>query len=274
MGGRSTSPHGERKVQLRRIAIIGTALGVMLAMAAVAIAQAPVVVTITTAKLTPNSAGTPKKPKNGSAEVEFTVNRESNVTADRIEFFLPSNMKLSGKGFKYCPASKINAERTTKNCPAGSKVGTGAATAYAGNTRIDYAITIYAGSEKEIAMNLAGNVTVPALRGIISPGGSPYGQKITVDIPDEVQKPIPNLYSAITYVKAKLGPATGKTKVTKRVRRNGRLVRRKVTVPTYFVGTTGCPSDKTHDFEVRLRFVPNPNPPAQGDAAAKATGAC
>jgi hypothetical protein len=255
---------------LRRIATLSTALAVMFALVATAVAQAPVDLQITTAKLTPNSAGTAKKPRNGSALVEFTVNRESNVTADQIVFNLPQKMKLSGKGFKYCPASKINAEGT-KACPDGSKVGSGLATAYAGSTRIDYTITIYAGSVNEIAMNLAGNVSVPALRGIISSAGAPYGQKITVDIPQQVQQPIGGLYSAITYVKAQLGPATGKPSyVYKRIRGK----RTRVKVPHYFLGTTGCETDKTHDFGVRLHFVPNPNPPQSADAEKKTTGPC
>jgi hypothetical protein len=244
----------------------------MLALAAVAIAQAPVVTTIT-GKVTPTSGGTKKKPKNASVEVAVTVNRESNVTADQIVFMIPQTIKLSGKGFKYCPATKINAEGT-KSCPAGSKVGTGSAVAYAGSTRIDYAITIYAGSPNEIAMYLAGNVSVPALRGIISSAGAPYGQKITVDIPPQVQQPIGGLYSAITSVSAKLGPATGKTTVTKKVRVKGKLRKRKVKVTTYFAGLMGCPTDKTHDYAVRLHYVPNPNPPASETSEAKATGPC
>ena len=90
--------------------------------------------------MTPASGGTKKKPKNGSANVSFTVNREANVTADQIVFLLPQNFKLSGMGFKYCPASKINDGGTIDDCPKGSKVGTGSAVAYAGSTRIDYVI--------------------------------------------------------------------------------------------------------------------------------------
>jgi hypothetical protein len=263
---------------LKRLAITGLALAVTLAVAAVAVAQyALPVLNITEAKVTPASGGTKKKPKNATVNVAFTVNRESNSTADQIVFNLPANIKLSGKGFKYCPATKINspgADGGVKNCPVKSKVGTGTAVAYAGNTRIDYAITIFAGSANEIAMNLAGNVTVPALRGIISAAGAPYGQKITIDIPKQVQQPIGNLYSAITSVSAKIGPATGKVTATKKVRRNGKLVKKKYKKTVYFAGLTGCPTDKSHDLGVRLRFVPNPNPPAQGGVEAKVTGPC
>jgi hypothetical protein len=263
---------------LKRLAIIGLALAATLAVAAVAVAQYVLpVLTITEAKITPTSGGSKKKPKNATANVSFTVNRESNSTADQIVFNLPANLVLSGKGLKYCPASKINspgADGGVKNCPAKSKVGTGSAVAYAGNTRIDYTITIFAGSKNEIAMNLAGNVTVPALRGVISAAGAPYGQKITIDIPPQVQRPIAGLYSAITEVKAKLGPATGKVTATKKVRVKGKLKKKKFKKTVFFASLTGCPKDKTHDFGVRLHFVPNPNPPQQGNVEARTTGPC
>jgi hypothetical protein len=258
------------------------AIAAMLAVAAVAIAQTPApVLTITEARVNPASGGTPKKPRNATLYTSFTVNRESNVTADQIVFLLPQHIRLSGRGFKYCPATKINAEGT-KSCPDGSKVGTGSAVAYAGSTRIDYAITIYAGSPTEIAMNLAGNVSVPALRGIISDGGETdaggglrFGKKITIDIPKQVQQPIGGLYSAITEVKAKLGPASGKVWARKWVRRNGKRVRVRYRKTVYFASLTGCPkTDKTHDYGVRLRYVPNPNPPVQGSSEAYIEGAC
>ena len=266
----------------KKLALIGLAISVTLIAAAVAIAQVAPQLTITEAKLTPASGGTAKKPKNGSANVSFTVNRDANVTADQIVFLLPKNFKLSGDGFKYCPASKINNGGTIDDCPTGSKVGSGSAVAYAGSTRIDYVISIFAASKNSIMMYLDGNVTVPALEGIISKAGSTdagggltFGQKITIDIPEQVQKPIPGLYSAITEVKAKLGPATGKKKVTKKVRVRGKLVKKRVTVKTFFAGVNGCPSDdKTHDFGVRLRYVPNPNPPSQGGSEAYVEGSC
>jgi hypothetical protein len=264
---------------LKKIQIVGLAVVALLVAAAVAVAQsAPPTLTITESHITPSAGGSKKKPKNASAGISFAVNRESNSTADRIVFNLPTNLKLSGTGFKYCPASKINSpdpnEGGVANCPKGSKVGSGSAVAYAGSTRIDYTITIFAASKNEIAMNLAGNVTVPALQGIVSDAGSPFGQKITIDIPKQVQQPIGGLYSAITEVHAKIGPATGHKKVTKKVKRHGKTVKKKVTVPTYFASRTGCTTDKLQHYGVELRFVPNPNPPAQGGVEQTATEAC
>jgi hypothetical protein len=262
---------------LRKFTVIGLALAAMLVAAAVAIAQVAPVINITEAKLTPTSGGSKKNPKNGTANVSFTVNRESNSTADQIVFNLPENLKLDGTGLKYCPASKINDPGPTggvSNCPEKSKVGSGTAVAYAGNTRIDYNITIFAGSKNEIAMYLAGNVTVPALRGLITDAGEPYGQKITVIIPEQVQRPIAGLYSAITEVHAKLGPATGKKKITVTVKKNGKKVKKKKTVTTYFANRTGCPKTKTQAFGVQIHNVPNPNPPTQENVEATTTAPC
>lgn len=251
---------------MRKFVIFGLAAAALLAVTAVAVAQYTLPKTVLTAKVTPTNAGTKKKPKNGTINMAFTVNKESNSTADQIVFLLPKNTKVSGKGFRYCPATKINNDGV-QSCPKGSKVGSGTATALVGpkQTQFNFKITIFAASKTEISMLLEGNITT-ALTGAIGQAGGDFGQKITVDIPPQVQQPVPGLYANITSVAAKLGPATGK--VTKKV--HGK----KKTVKTLFVGVNGCPKDRAHHGGVRLHFAPNPNPPAQGSDEAQATSAC
>jgi len=247
---------------LRRFVVIAVALVATLAVAAVAVAQYALPVTKLTASATPTKGGTKKKPKNGQLKVSFTVNKESNVTADQIVFLLPKNAKVSGKGFRFCPATKINNEGAS-SCPKGSKVGRGTAQALVGpnKTAFNFAITIYAGSKSEIAMLLTGPIT-RALTGSIGNAGGNFGNKITVDVPPEIQQPIKGLYADITAVSATIGKAKGSTGTGKKKK------------TTYFVGLTGCPSDRTHDFAVRLHFAPNPNAPQQGADEAQATSAC
>ena len=251
---------------MRRLAIIGVALAAMLALAAIAVAQVAPVITVTGSG-SPTDAGTKKKPKNGTIKVAAKVNEEANVTADQITFLLPQHAKLSGTGFKFCPKTKIDNEGEA-SCPSGSKVGTGTARALVGpnKTVFNFTINIYAGSKNELALRLSGPIT-KTLRGIISSVNTQgYGQKITVDIPPEVQQPIPGLYASITDLGATIGPKSAT--VTKRI--NGK--RRRVKV--YFVSSIGCPSDRTHNFGVRMHFVANPNPPAKGDAEGTSTANC
>ncbi len=251
---------------MKKLGIIGLALAATLALTAVAVAQYALPVITLTGKGTPIDAGTKKKPKNGTLEVTAHVNEDSKVTADKITFLLPKHTVINGAGLKFCPRTKIDSQGEA-SCPAGSKVGTGTAKALVGpnKTPFNFTINIYAGSAKEVALRLSGPIT-KTLSGIISPGGTPYGQKLTVDIPPEVQSPITGLYASITDVSAKLGPKMGVVK--KKVRGK----RRKVKVP--FVSVIGCPADRTHDFAIRMHFVPNPQPPAQGEAEAKATAPC
>jgi hypothetical protein len=252
---------------LRRIAILGLAIAATLAVAAVAVAQYALPKTVLTGKVTPTNAGTKKKPKNGTLTMAFTVNKESNSTADQIVFLIPKNTKLSGKGFRYCPATQINNDGV-QSCPKGSKIGSGTATALVGprQTQFNFTITIFAASKSEISMLLEGNITT-ALTGVISKAGTPFGQKLTVDIPPQVQQPVPGLYANITSVSAKIGPAKGKP-TTKKVKG------KKKKFQNYFVGVNGCPKDRVHHMGVRLHFAPNPNPPTLGSDVAQATSMC
>src|SRR4051812_26121553 len=101
-------------------------------MAAVAFAQYNVPPTLTyQATVTPTKGGSSKKPKNALLHTVFNVNKESKSTLRRIEYTVPSKLKLDGKGFKKCSADTIN-QKGESVCPKGSKVGTGAATALLG----------------------------------------------------------------------------------------------------------------------------------------------
>lgn len=257
---------------MRRLAIIGLAATALLALAAVAIAQYALPNTQLTGKVTPTKGGTKKKPKNGTLTMAFTVDGNSHSTADQIVFLLPKNTKLSGRGFRYCPASKINNDGV-QSCPKGSKIGTGSAIALVGPNRtvFNFKITIFAASKNQISMLLEGNITT-ALTGLINQAGGDFGQKITVDIPPQVQQPVPGLFADITSVSAKIGPAKGKIIVKRK--KKGSKKKRKVKKTVYFVQVNGCPKGRTHHLGVRLHFVPNPNPPAQGADEARTTSAC
>ena len=246
---------------MKRLAVIGLAVVAVLALAAVAVAQYAVPVITTTGKVTPTKGGSKKKPKNGSITSTVTVNKESRVTASQITLFLPKNVKVDFTGFRYCPASQIN---SGGNCNAVKKVGSGSATALLGpnQTPLQFTTTVYPASKKEITIVLKGSVSVPAFRGIISPAGGNFGQKITIPIPPQVQQPINGLYSSITGFTNKLGPVTGS------VKKKGK------TVKTLGVAVTGCPKEKAHHLGVRIDFAPNPNPPAQGSATASTTSKC
>jgi hypothetical protein len=244
---------------LKRLAIIGLAVTALLALAAVAVAQYALPVVEATANVTPAKGGTKKKPKNATVEVGAKVNAESHSTTDQITILVSRDITLSGKGFAFCPTTKIN--KTGKgSCPAKSKIGTGAAEAFGGTAKIPYTIDIFAASPNEIALALTGPVSAPALSGVISKAGAPYGQKVTIDIPSQLTQPAPGFYSEIRSLTAKLKGqgSTGKGKKKKK---------------TNFASLTGC-TGGAHQFGIRMRFIPNPTPPQKTFAEDTTTVPC
>ena len=249
---------------MKKYLVAALAISVMAAVAATAVAQYPLPVLTFDAGVTPTKAGTKKKPKNSKIRLDLKVPKEARVTADQLVFNLPQHVRVSGKGFKYCPSTELDTTKNPNKCPAGSKVGTGTANAAFGPnlTPINFNVTLFAGSRNELGIWLqATNLPIAkALRGVISRAGSPYYQKLTIDIPPELQRQL-GAYVYLTGLNATVG-ATRTTRV-----RGKRVVNR-------LVSTIGCPKDKKHRFEARVRFVPNPNPPIQGQANAGDTSTC
>ena len=249
---------------MKKYLVAALAVSVMAAVAATAVAQYPLPVLTFDAGVTPTAAGTKKKPKNSKIRLSLTVPKESRATADQIVFNLPAHVRVSGKGFPFCPSTELDSTKDPNKCPKGSKVGQGTASAAFGPnlTPINFNVTLFAGASSELGVWLqATNLPIQkALRGVISRAGTPYFQKLTIDIPPELQRQL-GAYVYLTGLSATVGATR-----TQRVKRK-RVVRR-------LVSTVGCPKDKKHRWEARVRFVPNPNPPLQGQSNQGDTSAC
>ena len=243
---------------MKKFATTGLAAVAALALAAPAVAQAPDLVVNVTGKSVPAKGGSKKKPKNAKLNVSFTANQESKKTVSRITYYVPANMKLSGKGFKSCSADTLNAQGPDA-CPKGSKVGTGEAHAVAGSTfaPVNFDVSVYAGGANKLSLYLAqtaGGPLVIAFPGTISKASAPYGQKIQVDVPPSVQQAAPGFYSYITGVTTSIGAkpvSKGKGKKKK----------------TYFYASrTGCPKSGIDTFGVQFDYVANDATPAPGQS--------
>jgi hypothetical protein len=250
---------------LKKFLVAALAICSMAAVAAVAVAQTYPLPTLTfDGSLTPSSAqksGTKKKPKAAKIKLALAIQKEARVTADQITFNLPGDLRVSGSGFKFCPSTELDTTKDPAKCPKGSKVGTGTASAAFGPnlTPINFDIQVFAGSRNELGIWLQakGLPIAKALRGVVSRAGKPYYQKVTIDIPPELQRQL-GAYVYLTGLNATIGGTNGlKGKKKKNL-----------------VTTVGCPSDKKHRWEARVRFVPNPNPPVQGQSNQGDTSAC
>ena len=177
---------------MKRYLVAALAISLMAAGVAVAVAQTtPAPVLAFDAVLTPTKAGTKKQPKNSNIGLRMAIPRESRLTVDQIVFGLPRHVRVSGKGFRYCPSTELDRTKDPNTCPRGSRVGSGTASAALGpdGTPIDFDVTAFAGGRNELALWLQStNPPIQkALRGVVSRAASPYHQKLTIDIPPELQ---------------------------------------------------------------------------------------
>lgn len=247
---------------MRKYLITAMAALAVLAVAAVALAQTYPLPTLTfDATATPIKAGTKKKPKATKIRLKIAVPKEARATADTIVFNLPGDMRVSGKGFAFCPSSELESTKNPAKCPKGSKVGAGTASAAFGPnlTPIQFDVQLFAGSNTELGIWLQakGLPIQKAIRGVVSRAGRPYYQKVTIILPPDLQKQL-GAFVYITGLDATIGANNGK----------GGSKRKNL------ITTVGCPKDKKHRWEARMTFVPNPNPPVQGQSNQGDTSAC
>jgi hypothetical protein len=237
---------------LRRSLIAAVAAtSVLSAGVTVAVAQAPT--STVTVKLSPNKAGTAKKPK--ATKLVLTVkNTASTQTASKLKITAPKEVVLSTKDFKFCKASVLANDGPTA-CPSGSQVGPkGQAHAIAGlnggsPTPVTFEVTPFATSAKTIGFYLqlgGGNITGLAV-------GTISGHTLTVKIPENPAQQYPaGSYNGLVDLTANLWIKGGKS----------------------VVKIAGCPSSKKLTFKNTITFVNNPNPPAIPSHTATATVAC
>ncbi len=208
-------------------------------------------------------AGTKKKPRAVGLKLDIRNNRDSGTTASRIEVFFAKNIRINPKGFPTCSASKIEAEGAGA-CPSKSRLGTGTAEAVVNPTsptpsEISFKNTFFVGPSNTVTIFLEqteGDVRAVLQGRITSAGGGKFGQKLTINIPENLQQPAPGVFAALTEIQTSLKGKAGKGK-----KRHG------------IFEATGC-TGGLHDFQTRLTYAPNPNPPAAPSSTATDTVAC
>ncbi len=236
---------------MRKLMIAALAAALSIAVAAVAVAQNPDPSTTApdvTATISPANAGTKKKPKNSTLKL-FVKNNKTDATVDTITVNVGKQVKLSGKGFKYCTAAKLNAQGNS-GCPSGSKAGTGTANAVVGPDRAPIAFTVdaFVGSRTSVIFYVqqVGGTVRKALTGKVSRASGKYGSKIVIRIDEDLQQPAPGVFSSLVDLRATIKAKRGKN---------------------YLVTSTGCPRDRKHRFGVKFGFNPNATYPATGSVS-------
>lgn len=260
---------------MRKLVLFGLTVTTVFAVAAIAVAQqsAAPVVTVT-GEVTPAQGGTKKKPKNAGVNIKFDVNPESFSTLAGIDYGIPKNLRISGKGFKRCSAQTVNTKGETDGCKGVPVVGTGAATALVGpgQAPTSYKVNVYADGPKGLTLALQqlnsdgtnGPLAVAFAAKIVN-------NRVAFAIPGNIQQPAPGVYSYVTSVTANLGPA----KITKTIKKKvkGKKKKQKVKKTYFLVSRTGC-TGGSDVIDVKLDLAANPTPPAVDPATGTVSVPC
>jgi hypothetical protein len=224
---------------LRKYLIVAIAALTAVAFASVAIAQTGDTATLQT-KLTPKNAGTKKKPKNSSLDLNI-VNGNTQRTMSALDIYMPKALKVSLKGMPSCAPDKVQA----RSCPKSSILGTGEAKAKTG---------VNGTSPGDLTFDVKAVKTKSQVNGkdmlgfVIDDGGSllfltetklskasgKYGQRLHIDVPELAQH-AGTAYNGLVSLHTKLGKKKGKNML---------------------MSTTGC-KGKKHPFKVVLTFIDN-----------------
>jgi hypothetical protein len=218
---------------LRKYLIVAFAALTALAFTTVALAQTPAATMKVTVK--PKKAGTKKKPKNSSIELNIK-NNDPKKTLAKLEITSPKTFKLSTKGLTKCSLTTLASGGPTA-CPKGSRVGGGEANALLGvNTPtpqpLHFDVNAIVTGPKNIAFHL--HTDTPVTLDLVSPG-TISGRKLTIEVPQNAQQPAPNTWAGLVDIHTTLKGKKGKK---------------------YLASTTGC-KKKKHKFSTKLIFVDN-----------------
>jgi hypothetical protein len=200
--------------------------------------------------VTPKNAGTKKKPKNSTIKLSVE-NPETNRTMSKLTITTAKSFKLSAKGLTKCAESTLE-QGGPEACPRASRVGRGTASAALGVTSptptpLTFDVTAVVLGAKEIGFYLAAR-ELPV--NVMAPGHL-SGRKLTIEVPQAAQQPVPGTFAGLISLDATLKAKKGKN---------------------YLASTTGCTARK-HKFSAVLTFVSNGATPA-GTRSTTANAAC
>jgi hypothetical protein len=140
-------------MRLSRLVPVLAALVIAIAVAAVAIAQEPLPIKLRTVPtVTPNKAGTPKKPRGVKIGVTAYIDMPADYDpplVEMIEVWFPKGGRYNGAKHPTCSESVLNRWGPSR-CPKGSIMGSGRATARADDVPTYPQITVVNGGANRV----------------------------------------------------------------------------------------------------------------------------
>jgi hypothetical protein len=195
-----------RKFMLLAVASLAAVLGVVGIASAVNPEQSLIV------KTTNSKAGTEAKPKSvGKLNVETPTKPaegEAGTFATKTAIIsFDRNIVFGASKFPACSLSQV--EKDESKCKTGSKVGSGSATAVFSGQTINLTVKAYNGNTKGtkiylLVQNAQFGIN-KALDGTLGKALPPYGKKLTVKIPANLQQPVAGAFATLTDFKTSVG---------------------------------------------------------------------
>lgn len=225
----------------------------LIALSAVAYAQTAAAPSHTeTATVSPNTVG-----KSVKATITLTTAPTDNSTVSNFTFQFPRELKLDPRGFKFCTPNKLEkAGFTDSACPKGSKVGSGTAFANIGSRsgkRIDFNVTVYAGTKTSLTIRLIGQGDNAAIKrafpAVIKSATGDFKQQLSTNIPKDVQ-----------FVGGTVPVVLGQVKIAIQGKSGSSILLKSVS----------CPKNKTWTLGTKLTY----SVPAGAKSQAKASVKC
>jgi hypothetical protein len=169
------------------------------------------------ASMSPTKHGTKKKPKVTKLVVKLATTPNPNdppfAASDTI-VHLGKELVFNGKALKTCSASQVQADDT--KCPKGSKVGSGKAAGTALGLTENLTVTAYngpGGNKLELLVDGSTPLQIHSvIEGILSSDSAPYGKKLSVHVPDNLQQPAPGAYATLVQFDTTINRVLGKKK--------------------------------------------------------------
>ncbi len=136
-------------------------------------------------------------------------------TVEALDLYFPKQLKFQPKGFKSCSTAILEASGPD-GCPAGSSIGTGKVRAVAKGIVVTPEFRLFYGGGMNILLDVRATDPI-AIESFIAAkltrtSSGPYGYKLHIPVPMNLQRPLPTLPAAITDISADIAAVTGSGK--------------------------------------------------------------
>jgi hypothetical protein len=179
---------------MRRIATLAVVVAALAGGAAIALGQGTSPITMTVdAKVTPNKAGTKKKPQG----VKLAVTAKFDIPeaydpplVDRVTVLFPKGGLYNGAKYPKC-SETVLARKGVSGCPKGSIMGKGSGKAMADDVPTYPKVTIVNGGARRVyfytVMTNPARVQAPIVAKVTKLGGGRWSYRVEADIPRSLQ---------------------------------------------------------------------------------------